>query len=877
MKICNNKRILAMLLIISLFISVAVTAAEQTVFVPECSRQEKVLIALGLMEGLADSDKSKTVTRGQAAHYLADFLGAPQGNGISQYNDVNASTKYVQDIVLLTDLGIANGNTEGKFEPERAITLQEFTKMLLSIIGYGLPSERSGGYPGGYLQYAYRLGILDGLKNQPVDKAFSLASLCIMLYNTLDVQILSVESIGANGITAEETDDNTVLTEMLHYNSGRGIVTANEKCGLTTAKGQTRGNVLINGKKFQCGLTNVDEYLGYQIDYYYNQEDDGSCILLYAEPSSKNSVLTLTGENIIRLNGLHLEYIDAGDIVRTARLTSSTDVVYNYRPVSPFKECDVLVKNGTVTLIDSDGDGAYNTVISKKYRTVYAKSIDYAGEIIFDEYNPMEPIRIGQTGQDISVHIYGRKGSEVTLDFLEQDSVLSCLLSRDGSYIEITEVVDEVIGIVKEVNTEEDKEYVTIDDTTYLLCDELQKYGITWTIGDKVICYLDLLGNIAMVKEEKISRYRWAYLDEIYVEQGLAGSMQIRVLTQESHKKLAVYTCGSKLVVDTEVYKTTEQQKNSLTGTVGKMIRFAVNADGQVSMVQTMDKGAFFELHGDTTTALAWSQSAYMFANKFGASSETLVFSVPDNKDINRYLCTGPLDVFLHDTGYAIKAYSLSQDRLSADVILYECKGNQGASLTNRSPVLMVDEVSKIIDTDGDEYMKVSGYQGSQYVSYLALSTELLENITALNDAEIGKQYTVKRGDLIQFALNADRYIDDAELICRASENLKVFSKTNPSNSNFYAIRRTVSGWIYQKDGLFFNMTTEDPAQAAADRLDVYKILDSSSIYLYDTSSGKVNAGTVSDLLAYKEVGSRCSQVAAITLRGNVAALVIAQ
>lgn len=877
MKKCNYIRILAMLLIISLFISVAVTASEQTVFVPEYSRQEKVLVALGLMEDLADVDKTQTVTRGQAAHYLAEFLGVPQGNGISIYSDVNASTKYIQDIVLLTDLGVVNGSFEGKFEPERAVTLQEFTKMLLSIIGYGVPGERSGGYPAGYLQYAYRLGILDGLKNQPVDKAFSLASLCVILYNTLNVEILSVDSIGSDGITSKETDDNTVLTELLHYNSGRGIVTENEKCGLTTAKGQSVGNVLINGEKFQNGVTNVDEYLGYQIDYYYYQEDDGSCILLYTEPSSKNSVLTLTGENIIRLNGLQLEYVDDSDNVRIAKLTSSTDVIYNYRPVSPFTQSDVLVKNGTVTLIDSDGDGAYNTVISKKYRTVYAKSIDYANQIIFDEYNPMEPIQIGQTTEDITVHIYGRKGSEVTLDFLEQDSVLSCLLSRDGTYMEITEVVDEVIGMVKEVSTEEDKVYVTVDDTAYLLCDELQNYNITWTIGDKIICYLDLSGNIAMVKEEKISRYRWAYLDEIYVGQGLGASMQIRVLTQESHKKLAVYTCAPKLVVDKEVYKTTQQQENRLTATVGKMIRFAVNADGQVSMVQTMENGAFFELHGDTSAALAWSQSAYMFANKFGASSETLVFSVPDNKDENRYLCSAPLDVFLHDTGYAIKAYSLSQDRLSADVILYGRKGNQGASLTNRSPVLMVDELSKIIDTDGDEYMKVSGYQGSQYVSYLAMSAELLESITALNDAEVGKQYTVKRGDLIQFALNADSIIEDTELMCRASENLKVFSKTNPSDSNFYALRRTVSGFIYQKDGLFFNMTTEDPAQAATGGLDVYKIADSSSIYLFDTSSGKVSAGSVSDLLAYKDVGSACSRIAAITLRGNVSAIVIAQ
>ncbi|MBQ4516785.1 MAG: hypothetical protein II978_08360 [Clostridia bacterium] len=250
---------------------------------------------------------------------------------------------------------------------------------------------------------------------------------------------------------------------------------------------------------------------------------------------------------------------------------------------------------------------------------------------------------------------------------------------------------------------------------------------------------------------------------------------------------------------------------------------------------------------------------------------------IPDNGDINKYKSSDVNNACRHFVRYKIDAYSLNADAIIADILVFEAASTKGSAIKDSSPVMMVKEITTALDADQNATKRITGYVNGEEVSYTAEDDTLVTQIPAFNDTDTTKTYSLKCGDLIQIALDGDNVIVDSLLICRGSENLKVFSADNPSLAGYYSSgRRTISGWVYQTDGSFFTLSPSKPTESTVlNKPEVFPVISSIGVYIYDTTKGEVKVGSVSDILSYKTVGDNCTQAVVFMESGDMLAVVL--
>ncbi len=149
---------------------------------------------LGIIHKEDDLKLDATLNRAQAVKLICSMrsIGADVTQSDAIYSDVTDSHWSYQYVMNATANGITDGYEDGTFRPENTVTAQEFVKMLVCAVGYGVYAEATGGYPFGYMTYGESLGITEDTEvsyNEPINRetAFNL------LYNTLDVPLLVID------------------------------------------------------------------------------------------------------------------------------------------------------------------------------------------------------------------------------------------------------------------------------------------------------------------------------------------------------------------------------------------------------------------------------------------------------------------------------------------------------------------------------------------------------------------------------------------------------------------------------------------------------------------------------------------------------------
>ncbi|MCC8079834.1 MAG: S-layer homology domain-containing protein [Oscillospiraceae bacterium] len=154
----NFKRLLCLVLVVSLVCSLGVTAfaanssltSYNDVDDIEYVEAVDVLTGLGILEGTNGSfSPSDNMTRDQAAKIIAYLkLGAETAASLSAtsapFDDVPLTHWAVGYIAYCASAGIIDGDGTGNFNPEDEVTAYQFGKMLLCTLGYGVNGEYIG-------------------------------------------------------------------------------------------------------------------------------------------------------------------------------------------------------------------------------------------------------------------------------------------------------------------------------------------------------------------------------------------------------------------------------------------------------------------------------------------------------------------------------------------------------------------------------------------------------------------------------------------------------------------------------------------------------------------------------------------------------------
>ncbi len=161
----------------------------------------------GIMHGDPDENMrlEDNVTRAEAAALVYRLYQAESGDIAilaHAFSDMEGHWA-AKEVACAKAAGLIDGTSEATFEPEKNVTVQEFIKMTVTLLGYDVQAERQMGYPIGYAMIASTLGLLRGVSAQ-MEANVSRGAVAVILANALDVPM----------IKTTESDGTTVHTIM---------------------------------------------------------------------------------------------------------------------------------------------------------------------------------------------------------------------------------------------------------------------------------------------------------------------------------------------------------------------------------------------------------------------------------------------------------------------------------------------------------------------------------------------------------------------------------------------------------------------------------------------------------------------------------------
>ena len=184
-----------------------VEAYAQTEFPKAIDIEAGLLNAMDMLpEGVAFDSH---ITREEAAVLVCKMLAkdsfAESISNVSYYNDVSVYSENVGYINAVTLEGIFSGKGDGIFAPKDNLSYAEFCKLMVTATGYGVAAENSGGYPDGYIKQALKLKIATAV---PMDSYVTWGDAVKMVYEAMQVDVLTVEGLSSNGDYHIEKQEN---------------------------------------------------------------------------------------------------------------------------------------------------------------------------------------------------------------------------------------------------------------------------------------------------------------------------------------------------------------------------------------------------------------------------------------------------------------------------------------------------------------------------------------------------------------------------------------------------------------------------------------------------------------------------------------------
>ena len=183
------------------------------------------LSQLGVIDGYEDGTfkPDGEIKRGEFTKMLITALG--YGDNKKEPTEFDDITDHWARYYIKTayDLGIINGTGERTFEPDRPVTYEQALKMLVCTLGYETTAQSKGGYPNGYLSVASDLSLGTNVVDQANSSPALRQVVAQIFYNALEVKFLEKNSAGNL-----EKSDRTLLKDYLGVEKVKGKLTGVE-------------------------------------------------------------------------------------------------------------------------------------------------------------------------------------------------------------------------------------------------------------------------------------------------------------------------------------------------------------------------------------------------------------------------------------------------------------------------------------------------------------------------------------------------------------------------------------------------------------------------------------------------------------------------
>ena len=730
----NLKRALSLALAAIMLVGMMVVSASAASYNNLTDKDEIVnkdavsmLVSLGIIEGKPDGSYGPTenVDRAQMAKMLSVIMNKGVDNS-ALYQSVNSglvdvNTNWAKGhINYCYTTGIIAGRGNGKFDPSATVTALEAAKMLLVAVGYDPAIE---GFEGAdwAINVSVRAdeqGIFEGF-TKDLSAPLNRDDAALLIYNALDVEM--IQSYTTNNYPIVYSDHRTILADKYGVIKVQGVVVANEWASLASDDGDaalkegkttiyngegifsTTGNTTVSKEdaSLKTQTFNVStpvDMLGKTVNLYIKKTTILADSTVYGDPvvSDVNTVVT-TGETVL-YSGAKDPQVDYDKLLGENGLTDK-DAKYfwnynsgKYIPNTTEKYGDKTanVKGATLTIIDNNGDGEVDYVLSVEKALADITSVN----------SKKETVTVRTLGTLDNKDVVGYE------DMAKEDVVL--YVQYGGrTYLEKPEVVT---GEMEHFNVKGTEKYMTVGGEKYK-ADELETNARTEVVKfDVTECdkangvqfetsynfYLDDYGNVIAFEEVEAAAKNYALvLDSAFSTNMLNTDAQVKVLLPDGTEKTYQLNWSASVKNWKDANETTEQateQLKTFLGTddgragsagvypaagaaAGNLIAYSINDDDKMTIdLPALDVGKVVDG--------SHAGSDYSDGKFFQADHETLDANVSKG-DVE-------IDTSASKGGDPVGTYGID-----ADTIVYYYNGKDG------SVAVGYDNMAKLIDKNG--------------------------------------------------------------------------------------------------------------------------------------------------------------------------------
>lgn len=771
-----------------------------------------IAISLNILDADANERQDENITRQEFIYGLINLLGIGYTNEMAPFSDVGAGEKYAKSIHTAYELGLVSGYGDSTFRPYDEISTNSAARLLCYILGYKELLQR--GLP--LVKACSESGICTK-EEATKDEALSVKDAARFFVNTLNAYLVSPD------IISHDSTSYRVLNETLGENARdvkriEGIVRANEITFIDEENSLDPSYVMIGSTLLKTGNTNAVNLIGQNVICYYKKGVSArQNEILFIKPY-ENNILTIDAKNIIGYNDSDkkLSYYDESDDKKQVKISLfDANVIYNNKLTLSPESSDFIFENGNVTLIDNNNDKIYDVAVIKSFETYIVEMVDTVSKKVYTKW--------GKGALDFSndenVSFLSETGTQMDLvEVLEYD-VLDVYFSKDKTYMSVVYTYSYDEGIIEEVANGVNPQ-VVINGKKYNMTNDFYINQLNDVKGKEAVFSLNSNGEIACASFNSKKGLNYGYIISIGSDNSLKPTLKIKYLAYDG--KIYVKELTDKVKLNSKFLEVSENI-DIFKALKEELMLYRVNADDKISYIDTPSKlnanGTYDNLedneskdslcHYDTASDYQYRSETGIFAGKIAINSKTLIFRVPSDpsKAKDEYYDIITLNQFVsNDAKRSFKAYRSSEETLCAEAIVKKENYSTRPEPSEDTVVSVIDEVSQIVNDEGDVVYKVKAYTNSSLATYITEDENVIDSITH-ND----KPYKLQKGDVVRVVNNIKGitrnivpvYVHKDKTTMEMADGGK-----NPNSTSFIARYRVLNGSVYQTSGNYFYTTT---------------------------------------------------------------------
>lgn len=845
--------------------------------------------ALGITESVDTKDYYRTVTRAEFVSMAVGMLNISHASvNDGTFIDVPADSVFSSDIYTAYNYGLLKGTSETLFSPDMPITYASAIKILVALLGYEEYAYLNGGYPGGYIIQAKKLELLDGVAEHTMDASLVFGTVVTLISNSLTCNLRNVVAVGDDYIRTSVSGEENCLSVYFNLTRVSGVVVTAGYSSMQEGYNEEKSYVQIGDTLLNGSLTYADKYLGYNVDAWYNS-DTNELVTLHALPG--NNTVVIEGKNVESYDDFKLKYrTNDYNSIKTYSLDKGYTFVLNGRVIAA-NESDFMFENGTITLLDNNGDRKYDVVLSNEKTYVVVRGINSSTKTVYDKKR--DDITLVLKNEDGYHYTMIKDGQSVDHTVLKSDMVLEVAQSADGYLSDIVVCTESVRGTITGIG----EDTVYINNIAYESNDYFKKY-FTPQLEQSGIFLLAPDGRLTSVSGMYVEAVQYGFFLDMASKSSLDNDMvMIKLFTDAGDVR--IFNLAEKVKLDGElVYSTDSAIKNLLMANNipnYQLIRFGTDSVGNIKLIDT---SANLEHTDDLVQKYAESQSAdnsltkYIDATKtqaywrkagnafapFFTIGDTIMMQVP-----SALLSGQPTERYVDDAfsiistanlpNYAwtdVDAYDYDNSMTPKIIVLYRGTATPGAvSLTIPSesdPIHLVEKVVDCINEDGEETKRIYSYsQGAFHISDID---------SGVLDELILADRIPQPGDVVRLSFSG-KYINgiarDA-LFNRSVSAVNVQYGVDGVDDRPIATHTYVSGNVFScvNDSSLVIKTDNYPGNSQyptpVDGLCSLRVASDTVVVIYNTDTGLVEHGEISDISDIRSVGEDSSSYVCVGL-----------